>query len=592
VGHVEHADLAERDRAGSHEVDHPLRDHGVELVAGRLLELLERLLDRHPAAVQARRRHRLERVGDGEHAARERDLVALEPPRVPAAVPALVQRQYPLGDLGHARALDDVAAERRVALHLQELVLGQPRGLEQDGVGDAHLADVVEDAGGPELLDLLLRHAQLTRQHGGVLSDPGGVLVRVAVLEVDGARQRVDRVGEPGRARAVGLLLERKGGVDERGVDDAAVAARALRAVQRAVGQPHQALLIAGVARILRDPGAERQAAAALAHRHRGDRAAQPVDDALGAPGVRVGQREQELVAADAAADVAGPQLAQDHAGDHPQRLVALGVPRAVIELLEVVDVEHDHGDLLRARAGALERLVERVVQAAVVEHARERILQHEAVDPRLERLHRAAERVDRAGERPDRVAAAIAERHDRLAGADEQRAARQALERAHEQHPAQHADADQQQQEGAGARQQHLAPPGGERLRALAEDEPQAQHGHRVAAAVVDREGERRVVTVLGVGGARLRPGGRRLDLGGGQVRMRAGQPRDAGADALDVVEVARAERAGERVRERRGLRLAGPAVGVLDRRDRAIPEEPAAGERHSRRPEHEPPL
>jgi hypothetical protein len=34
MGHVEHADLAERDRARAHEVDHPLRDGGVELLAG------------------------------------------------------------------------------------------------------------------------------------------------------------------------------------------------------------------------------------------------------------------------------------------------------------------------------------------------------------------------------------------------------------------------------------------------------------------------------------------------------------------------------------------------------------------------------
>ena len=42
----------------------------------------------------------------------------------------------------------------------------------------------------------------------------------------------------------------------------------------------------------------------------RADRVAQALDHALGAPGVGVGEGEQELVAADAAADVAGAQLA------------------------------------------------------------------------------------------------------------------------------------------------------------------------------------------------------------------------------------------------------------------------------------------
>jgi hypothetical protein len=53
VGHVQDADLAERDRAGPDEVDHPLRDARVELLAGRLLELEQRLLDRHAAPVEA-----------------------------------------------------------------------------------------------------------------------------------------------------------------------------------------------------------------------------------------------------------------------------------------------------------------------------------------------------------------------------------------------------------------------------------------------------------------------------------------------------------------------------------------------------------
>ena len=149
-----------------------------------------------------------------------------------------------------------------------------------------------------------------------------------------------------------------------------------------------------------------------------------PLDDALRAPGIGVGQGEQELVAADAAADVAGPQLAEDHARGHLQRLVAGAMPGRVVELLEVVDVEHDDGDLLAPRARVLERLVQRVVEAAVVEHAGQRILEHEPVDPGLQRPHRAAERVDRAGEHPDRVAAAPSERDDGLAGCDERRVA------------------------------------------------------------------------------------------------------------------------------------------------------------------------
>ena len=89
--------------------------------------------------------------------------------------------------------------------------------------------------------------------------------------------------------------------------------------------------------------------------------------------------------------------------------------PDGVVELLEVVDVEHDDGDLLAARRA-------RVSSASCSASCRPRwlstpvsgSLQREPVDPRLQRLHRAAERVDRAGEHADLVATAPAERRRR----------------------------------------------------------------------------------------------------------------------------------------------------------------------------------
>ena len=410
--------------------------------------------------------------------------------------------------------------------------------------------------------------------------------MRVAVLEVDRAGERVDRVGEPGGARALGLLLERQRRVDERGVDDAAVAAGALGAVERAVGEPHQALLVARVARELGDAGAEREAGAALAQRRVGDRGAQPLDDALGAPRVGVGQREQELVAADPPADVAGPQLAHDHAHGHPQRLVAGAVADGVVELLEVVDVEHDDGDLLAMVGGVLERVVERVVEPAMVEHAGQRVLQREPVDPRLQRLGHAAERVDRPRQHADLVAPAPAERRPGLAGHDEQRVARDPVDRPREQQPAQQAGADDEQQAGAEAREQHLAAARGERGRALLAREVEPQDGDGAAAVVEDREAQDGdVLAALVVGDApRVRPRGPGRD--GDQLGMGAAQAREPGADPLDVVEVARRQRAREAVRDRLRLRLAVPAVGVADRVDRAVGEEAAADEHQQGRP------
>jgi len=105
-------------------------------------------------------------------------------------------------------------------------------------------------------------------------------------------------------------------------------------------------------------------------------------------------------------------------------------VAAAVVERLEVVDVDLDDRDLRALVARRLEHVVQRVVEAAVVERARQRVLAVEAVDPRLERADGAAERVDRAGQDADRVAAAPAQRRARAAGGDEQRGVREALDR------------------------------------------------------------------------------------------------------------------------------------------------------------------
>ena len=66
-------------------------DHrGVELRARAAVDLLARRCEAHRLAIGAVRGQRVERVGDREHARRERDLLALEAVRVAGAVPALV----------------------------------------------------------------------------------------------------------------------------------------------------------------------------------------------------------------------------------------------------------------------------------------------------------------------------------------------------------------------------------------------------------------------------------------------------------------------------------------------------------------------
>ncbi len=174
----------------------------------------------------------------------------------------------------------------------------------------------------------------------------------------------------------------------------------------------------------------------------------------------------------------------------------------------------------------------------------------------------------------PGRPAArAIATVESSLDGADEEAAA-------------QRADADDQQQRGAAAGEQHLAAARRERLGALVEREAQAQHGDRAAAAV-ERSGwtssarAARAARSAPCAGCRASTGRIVASVRSGwtplrrtaRARRRAGSRRSRGL-----------ERLGEAAGERGRLGLAGPAVRVGDRRDRAVREEAAAGE-HERR-------
>ena len=63
----------------------------------------------------------------------------------------------------------------------------------------------------------------------------------------------------------------------------------------------------------------------------------------------RVGQQDRELVATEARDDVAGAQRIAHAVGDGDQQLVAGGVAQAVVDQLEVVEIEEQH-DRLHAR--------------------------------------------------------------------------------------------------------------------------------------------------------------------------------------------------------------------------------------------------
>ena len=88
--------------------------------------------------------HRVEGVGDGDDPTAQRDRAAGEAVGIAAAVPALVVVADDLGDVGHRLVdLEDRRSDLAVAPHLRHLLVGETARFEQDGVGDADLADVV-----------------------------------------------------------------------------------------------------------------------------------------------------------------------------------------------------------------------------------------------------------------------------------------------------------------------------------------------------------------------------------------------------------------------------------------------------------------
>ena len=133
----------------------------VELRAGVVADLGQRVLAAHRLAVGAVGGHRVVRVAAEDDPRGERDLLAGEAVRVAPAVPALVAGADDLADARHqaADAVEQQLALDRVRLDQLELLVGELGRLVQDLLGDRDLADVVEQRGELELLAVGLRDA-------------------------------------------------------------------------------------------------------------------------------------------------------------------------------------------------------------------------------------------------------------------------------------------------------------------------------------------------------------------------------------------------------------------------------------------------
>ena len=165
------ADLEEFIEVGQHQ----LHQLGVEVLAFLLLDQRQYLVQRPGLLVAAIRAECIEHVGQRHHPPFQRNGIALEATGIAAAVPLFVvvagdggtnleQRQIAAGE--------HVLPQLGVGLHDLPLLRGQLARFVQDGIRNAHLADVVQRRGALDELALLLAHAQQLAEQLGIEGDP------------------------------------------------------------------------------------------------------------------------------------------------------------------------------------------------------------------------------------------------------------------------------------------------------------------------------------------------------------------------------------------------------------------------------------
>jgi len=96
--------------------------------------------------------------------------------------------------------------------------------------------------------------------------------------------------------------------------------------------------------------------------------------DVQGAGRGRVGQQHEELLAAVAAGEVAGAHAVAERSADGSEDLVTLAMAEQVVDLLEVVQVEHEGRQRAQRAVGLRDHPLEGVVGGAPVGQARQRV--------------------------------------------------------------------------------------------------------------------------------------------------------------------------------------------------------------------------
>ena len=339
---------------GDHDARVELDELGVDLAqhlqprvarADVVQRCLEPLLAQPPQALHDRRRAPAEALGDLDH-----DPLRRQPGPLDRQAHPVVLRGVEVERLGrevdeqqHGRiALSD--HPQRV-LHAQHVELVDAPELLGDVECLGRPGEPVGGVGTHQRLDpqqCLLREVPDRLEHG---------------LEAPLVDQRADGflLHRGGHGHALANVIEVR----------AAVTPLALGLIQRGVGLGAQRV---GPARCRRfpSPGPYRADADTDLDAGVGEAAAQAARERAGAARVGVRQKQRELVAPDSVGAISRPRLAQD-LGDVPEHRVAVRMPVAVVDELEVVDIQHDQGQrILIARRGG-DGLGELVLEGALV---------------------------------------------------------------------------------------------------------------------------------------------------------------------------------------------------------------------------------
>src|SRR3974390_1342222 len=183
-------------------------DFGIKLGAGAAANFVLGVGHRESAAVRAIANHGIESVGNGEYAGAERNLLAAEAMGVPGAVEKLLVSEDNFRRIAEKRnAAQHVVADFAVSAHDLFFVIVQGTRLAENGVGNSHLADVVEEGRASEDGKITGRDRDGLGDGNGECRDALAMSLGFGILEVESTAEGFESV-------VVGLLALGESGLE------------------------------------------------------------------------------------------------------------------------------------------------------------------------------------------------------------------------------------------------------------------------------------------------------------------------------------------------------------------------------------------